>query len=247
LDSELGFFFGAHIAERACRKHKVTGCVSHVAVIISATTSKHRPNRASSRNLGVAHHVTACDKFNKDGKALGRRSIRITSTILGELVANTCGVLAQQEGTCKFFQAPELPQRARGRLLQRRWLWKDDVTAGSISSFGRYAVLLLTFGIRSRIVENLTAVAHAEKKGLKGSRCWVLNLGKCDSAIFAHLHQHHRLQTSCSRFTQDYCKTESYKDVIPDVILENRPPVNIKTQFAMKMLTTGHHSNGEAL
>jgi hypothetical protein len=45
-----------------------------------------------------------------------------------------------------------------------------------------------------------------------------------------HLHQHHRLQTSCSRFT-DYCKTESYKDVIPDVILENRPPVNIKNSL----------------
>jgi hypothetical protein len=74
----------------------------------------------------------------------------------------------------------------------------------------------LTFGIRSRIVENLTAVAHAEKKGLKGSRCWVLNLGKCDSAIFAH-------RTFTSIITKqaaldllkDYCKTESYKDVIP--------------------------------
>jgi hypothetical protein len=106
--------------------------------------------------------------------------------------------------------------------------------------------VLLTFGIRSRIVENLTAVAHAEKKGLKGSRCWVLNLGSATS-IFA------RTFTSIIDYKQaaldllkDYCKT-GYKDVIPDVILENRPPVNIKTQFAMKMLTTGHHSNGEAL
>jgi hypothetical protein len=175
------------------------------------------------------------------------RSIRITSTILGELVANTCGVHSATRRYLQFFQAPEFPQRARGRLLQRRWLRKDDVTAGSISSFGRYAVLLLTFGIRSRIVENLTAVAHAEKKGLKGSRCWVLNLGKCDSAIFHTFTSIIDYKQAALDLLKDYCKTESYKDVIPDVILENRPPVNIKTQFAMKMLTTGHHSNGEAL
>jgi hypothetical protein len=56
------------------RENKVTGCVSHVAVIISN-------NEAYTDRIvqtWVAHHVTGCDKFNKDGKALGHsRSIRI--------------------------------------------------------------------------------------------------------------------------------------------------------------------------
>jgi hypothetical protein len=58
------------------------------------------------REVGC-HHVTDDEQVNKDGSSRGRsRSIRITSTIIGELVASTCGVLsANKKIPAQFFQA----------------------------------------------------------------------------------------------------------------------------------------------
>jgi hypothetical protein len=95
----------------------------------------------------------------------------------------------------------------------------------------------LTFGIRSRIVENLTAVAHAEKKGLKGSRCWVLNLGKCDSAIFARTFTSIIDKTSCSRFTQGLLQDRKLQGCHPRWVWKT-VLVSIKTEFMAEMLTT---------
>jgi hypothetical protein len=74
----------------------------------SATTSKlHGSHRAPDREVGLAH-VTDDERVNKDGSSRGRsRSIRITSTIIGELMASTCGVLsANKKIPAQFLQAP---------------------------------------------------------------------------------------------------------------------------------------------
>jgi hypothetical protein len=94
------------------------------------------------------------------------------------------------------------------------------VTAGSIKPLLDDMVLLLTFGIRSRIGESHSGrpcrEERVERLSLLGPQP-----GQVRPAIFA------RTFTSIIDYKQaastafkDYCKTESAKDVIPDVILK---------------------------
>jgi hypothetical protein len=110
---------------------EVAGCVSHVAVIIS-NSEAYRPNRASRAWSGTTSpHATSSTKMEKLSDTAGRSVSPVRSL---ELVA-TLVRIAKQEGTCTVLPgAGELPQRARGRLLQRRWLcWRKGWRTGSIS------------------------------------------------------------------------------------------------------------------
>ena len=254
MDADLGFFFGAYLAEGHAVKRVTTSrngdeCVSHVAVIISNDDPQYLTR---VKNLLAKWEVTYHGVNHETGRTErgAERGIRITSTVLGEMFAEACGVLSHNKRMpAQFLQAPE---SFRKGLIDGYFSGDGSVNIRAIaaSSVSRTLLkdiqaVLLTFGIRNRcITEHTTAVARAARKGLKGRRCWGMRLNLYDAHAFAKTFTLiiPKKQAALDALAARTVATR-FDDIIPDMCLRRKPPVHMEVCDIQRMLAEDRYGD----
>ena len=219
LDNLFGFFLGAYLAEGHCTQYQVliSNCDNDYMDRIIMFCDQH----------SLKYH------FDEGTRPKGySRTIRIHSLILAQLFMKACGKTSDEKHVpTELLDANEdfLKGLMDGYISGDGYV-SNNITASSISKslLDDIQVILIRFGIFSKIVSQPKVLEYNLKRGMRARLSYQMSLTKADSICFRN---HFTLTIKKKQEKLNEIKTKeefSFKDMIPDIETEQFGKITIK-------------------